>query len=256
MSETLVNQIDNKNIYASRAVADEDGTNIKTSYALKSEIPTVPTMKSLVAGTNVSITETANGIEVSAGAVDQTYDALSQNAQSGVAVASAVSGKEDSFAVGDGLVMETISGVRTLHTEVSETVIWTPPTGYENANNYAIVLTESIHNFSEIAVYCKAQRTSGLQDTSKNVYPVSDSGNTMFADGSTSNHWNNNNNDNGFFYQGIDIRLTDATGYIGGNYRWGITNGTTTWECSRPADNNSIYLHPYKIVGINRVASN
>jgi hypothetical protein len=66
MPETLVNQIDNKNIYASRAVADEDGTNIKTSYALKSEIPTVPTMKNLVAGTNVSITETANGIEISA----------------------------------------------------------------------------------------------------------------------------------------------------------------------------------------------
>jgi hypothetical protein len=42
MSETLVNQIDNKNIYASRAVADEDGTNIKTNYALKSEIPYVP----------------------------------------------------------------------------------------------------------------------------------------------------------------------------------------------------------------------
>lgn len=207
MSETLVSQIDNKNIYASRAVADEDGTNIKTSYALKSEIPTVPTMKNLVAGTNVSITETANGIEIAASGPD-------------------------------------------------ETVIWTPPTGYEAANNYAIVLTESIHNFSEIAVYCKALRAAGLQDTSKNVYPVCDVGNTMFADGTTSNHWNNNNNDNGFFYQGIDIRLTDATGYIGGNYRWGITNGTTTWECSRPADGNSIYLHPYKIVGINRVASN
>lgn len=42
MPETLVNKIDNKNIYASRAVADEDGTNIKTNYALKSEIPYVP----------------------------------------------------------------------------------------------------------------------------------------------------------------------------------------------------------------------
>ena len=105
MPETLVNQIDNKNIYASRAVADQDGTNIKTSYALKSEIPTVPPLKGLVAGTNVSITETAQGIEIAAGVVDQTYDALSQNAQSGVAVASAVSGKQDTLTAGNGIAI-------------------------------------------------------------------------------------------------------------------------------------------------------
>ena len=216
--------------------------------------------------------------------VDQTYDGTSSNAQSGVAVAGALSGKEDEFDAGEGLEFTTDGqGNRVLQVEgpvdivagpgividnpdgntlrvsqatpCDETVIWTVPSGSEDANNYNITLSETIHNFEEIAVYCKCLRATGLQVTTKNVYPVCDAGNTMFADGISTNHWNVTSGQNAHYTVGVDVRLTGSTGYIGENYRWGVQTGTTTWEVSR-ASNSSIYPHPYKIVGIKRVANN
>ena len=216
--------------------------------------------------------------------VDQTYDGTSSNAQSGVAIASALSGKEDDFDAGEGLEFTTDGqGNRVLQVEgpvdivagpgividnpdgntlrisqatpCDETVIWTVPSGSEDSNNYNITLSETIHNFEEIAVYCKCTRATGLQVTTKNVYPVCDAGNTMFADGISTNHWNVTAGQNAHYTVGVDVRLTGSTGYIGENYRWGVQTGTTTWEVSRASD-NSIYPHPYKIVGIKRVANN
>ena len=216
--------------------------------------------------------------------VDQTYDGTSSNAQSGVAVAGALSGKEDEFDAGEGLEFTTDGqGNRVLQVEgpvdivagpgividnpdgntlrisqatpCDETVIWTVPSGSEDSNNYNITLSETIHNFEEIAVYCKCTRATGLQVTTKNVYPVCDAGNTMFADGISTNHWNVTAGQNAHYTVGVDVRLTGSTGYIGENYRWGVQTGTTTWEVSRASD-NSIYPHPYKIVGIKRVANN
>ena len=216
--------------------------------------------------------------------VDQTYDGTSSNAQSGAAVAQAVSGKEDEFDAGEGLEFTTDGqGNRVLQVEgpvdivagpgividnpdgntlrisqatpCDETVIWTVPSGSEDANNYDITLSETIHNFEEIAVYCKCTRTTGLQVMTKNVYPVCDAGNTMFADGISTNHWNVTAGQNAHYTVGVDVRLTGSTGYIGENYRWGVQTGTTTWEVSR-ASNSGIYPHPYKIVGIKRVANN
>ena len=100
----------------------------------KPSIPVVPAMKSLVAGSNITITEDENGVTISAGGapqeqadwgqtdpqavdyiknkptiptVDQTYDATSTNAQSGAAVASgissAVSGKQNTLTAGTGI---------------------------------------------------------------------------------------------------------------------------------------------------------
>ena len=216
--------------------------------------------------------------------VDQTYDGTSSNAQSGVAVAGALSGKEDEFDAGEGLEFTTDGqGNRVLQVEgpvdivagpgividnpdgntlrisqatpCDETVIWTVPSGSKDSNNYNITLSETIHNFEEIAVYCKCLRATGLQVTTKNVYPVCDAGNTMFADGISTNHWNVTAGQNAHYTVGVDVRLTGSTGYIGENYRWGVQTGTTTWEVSR-ASNSSIYPHPYKIVGIKRVANN
>lgn len=68
MPTTYANSINNNPIYAARAEADAAGNSISTTYATKSE---VPEMKNLVAGSNVTITSTNNGIEIAA--TDTTY---------------------------------------------------------------------------------------------------------------------------------------------------------------------------------------
>ena len=153
----------------------------------------------------------------------------------------------------------TLSGNGTVDSPLglNETVIWTVPNGSENTNNYNITLLETIQNFEEIAVYCKSTRIeNSLQVTTKNVYPVCDSGYTMFADGISTNHWNITEEQNGHYTCGIDVRLIGNSGYVGENYRWGVQNGTLKWEIQRISNNNKIYPHPYKIVGINRIANN
>ena len=161
-------------------------------------------MKSLVAGTNVSITEDANGVTISASGapqvqadwteqdtsskayiqnkpslatvatsgnysdlngtptiptVDQTYDGTSTNAQSGVAVASALSGKEDSFAVGNGLKMAVDGqGNRTLQED--ETTLFNSATAVTSGS-----FSEAITHFEKIKVY--GNRTGS--DTTNNL---------------------------------------------------------------------------------------
>ena len=170
----------------------------------KPTIPVVPAMKSLVAGTNVSITEDANGVTISASGapqvqadwteqdtsskayiqnkpslatvatsgnysdlngtptiptVDQTYDGTSTNAQSGVAVASALSGKEDSFAVGNGLKMAVDGqGNRTLQED--ETTLFNSATAVTSGS-----FSEAITHFEKIKVY--GNRTGS--DTTNNL---------------------------------------------------------------------------------------
>ena len=55
--------------------------------------------------------------------VDQTYNAASTNAQSGTAVAGAISTKEDAFTVGDGLEMVSSGGVNTLQVEAPVDIV-------------------------------------------------------------------------------------------------------------------------------------
>jgi hypothetical protein len=67
-------------------------TNAQSGTAVASAIAAVPT-KPIVAGSNITITENQNNITLAATVptVDQTYNSSSTNAQSGVAVASAIS---------------------------------------------------------------------------------------------------------------------------------------------------------------------
>ena len=73
MSTTFANSINSNPIYADRAEKDAAGNTISTTYATKSEIPTVPTIVGLTAGANVSITESNNAITIAA--TDTTYSA-------------------------------------------------------------------------------------------------------------------------------------------------------------------------------------
>lgn len=85
--------------------ADWDAESGEPGY-----IENKPQPKTLTAGQNISISETNSTITISATVptpptVDQTYNAESTNAQSGVAVAEAVADKADKFQTGDGLDM-------------------------------------------------------------------------------------------------------------------------------------------------------
>ena len=73
MPTTYANSINNNPIYAARAEADAAGNTLSTTYATKQEIPTIPTIVGLVAGANVSITESNNAVTIAA--TDTTYTA-------------------------------------------------------------------------------------------------------------------------------------------------------------------------------------
>ena len=197
MSQTFANTINNNPIYADRAEKDAAGNTISTTYATKSEIPTVELFEavygtttyaditaaitakkivycrispngasrmaflayigannvefqyyrslsshsassqldevyvytvdangwttttrkagvSIAAGTGLTSSYASGTLTINGKDTDQTYDATSANPQSGVAVAGALAGKEDSFAVGAGLTMDTSGTTRTL----------------------------------------------------------------------------------------------------------------------------------------------
>jgi len=277
MSETLVNQIDNKNIYASRAVADEDGTNIKTNYALKSEIPTVPTMKNLVAGTNVSITETANGIEISASGgggtqvqadwteQDSTDPSYIQNkpvqktitAGTGIAITES----QNSFSVyTDPNVVPTktemntalagkqdtltagagiaISNINVI--SVDKTVLW------EGSSRTNIQLSETITNFEEIAVYYD-EDGNGVRLAKSQATPINSSslglcGTNYFVD----------DTGNPIHIDAIELSISNGVVSIASaNSKYMSATGTAigNWDIA------GVMLIK-KIVGINRKASN
>ena len=73
-------------------VYNASSTNAQSGTAVAGALAAVPT-KPLVAGSNITITENTNDITLAATmpTVDQTYNSSSANAQSGVAVASAIS---------------------------------------------------------------------------------------------------------------------------------------------------------------------
>ena len=113
--------------------------------------------------------------------VDQTYDATSPNAQSGVAVASALSGKEDDFDAGEGLEFTTDGqGNRVLQVEGPVDIVAGPgividnpdgntlrvsqayptdetdliSTSKELSNGATFQLSESIANFEKVKIFC------------------------------------------------------------------------------------------------------
>lgn len=72
MSTTYANSINNNPIYADRAEKDAAGNTISTTYATKSEVPTVPT-----AGNMLSVTSNTLNVTTTAGITDiQQVNAL------------------------------------------------------------------------------------------------------------------------------------------------------------------------------------
>ena len=205
--------------------------------------------------------------------VDQTYDATSTNAQSGTAVAQAVSGKEDEFDAGEGLEFTTDGqGNRVLQVEgpvdivagpgividnpdgntlrvsqaypTDETVIWSGTTG---AANDTVALSEAYSNFEKIAIYAKSVYTdtptiltfavvSGITDFRFTV---------MSFDGSNTYEWI------------CRLAIDSTTGLSVGRSQiltQGLTGSSRSSAAAATSGDKSIAIT--KIVGIHRVASN
>ncbi len=114
MPTTFANTINSNPIYADRAEKDAAGNDIATTYATKAELPSVPVTDVEVDGVSVVSSGVAS---ITMPTVDQTYDGTSSNAQSGVAVASAISGKQDTLTAGSNITISsnTISATDTTY---------------------------------------------------------------------------------------------------------------------------------------------
>ena len=122
----------------------------ETDPADPSYIVAKPIPKTLAAGNGISITENQSTITISNTAtpptVDQTYDASSTNAQSGAAVASAISNKQDTLTAGTGIAINS----NVISANYNETVLWSSST---SATSFTV--SELLTNFQRLKVKMK-----------------------------------------------------------------------------------------------------
>ena len=109
MSTILARTIDNNYIYADRSDKDGNGNNIASTYATQASVSAIRQVPAAAAADeNKVLTVDSSGspawVQPSSGTVDQTYNAASTNAQSGTAVAQAISSiPSASYTAGDGI---------------------------------------------------------------------------------------------------------------------------------------------------------
>lgn len=136
--------------------------------------------------------------------VDQTYNAASANAQSGTAVAGAISTKEDAFTVGDGLEMVSSGGVNTLQVEAPVDIVAGTGIAIDNPDGntmritntgFPISATDAVlcGTFRGDPMYTKTYTFTGTVGTSETTINMSidekkgtDSVNRVWLDPSTS----------------------------------------------------------------------
>ena len=236
----------------------------------------------IAAGTGLTSSYASGTVTINGKETDQTYNASSSNPQSGVAVAGALAGKEDAFTVGDGLEMVTSGNTRTLQVEApvdivagpgividnpdgntlrvsqatpcDETVLWASDAWSEGGdvapNTNSSTLSETIDNFERIRVYYRRSRPttpSHIYSQQINEYDVSiirsQGGKCLLAAVFM------NTAMTGMYLSETMLTFNSANlGFAetqGGQASWGGTYSGGT-----------CYLHPYKIVGIHRIANN
>lgn len=235
-----------------------------------SYIENKPTPKTLTAGTGISISEGVGTITISSNVtapvqdvtvdgtsvvnngvaaitsptVDQTYDASSTNAQSGVAVAEGISD-----AIGDLPTNLTSAQIQALKEAlgVDETVLYSGMKAIGDGGSTTYNLSELPTNFQKLKVYCCA---------SDNTFPTSQNGNCgmAFFEWDTTMYTPPNTF--------LPVLMNGNTGTNFTQY-WTSANvngiRTTTWTVQgslNSATSNAKWFHIYKIVGIHRIASN
>ena len=329
----------------------------------KPSIPVVPAMKSLVAGTNVSITEDANGVTISASGapqeqadwsqtdpqavdyiknkpnlasvatsgdyddlnnkptipaaqvqsnwnesdtsskayiqnkpslaavatsgnysdlngtptiptVDQTYDGSSTNAQSGVAIASALQGKQDTLTAGDGIditndvikwlnsagitdvqYVQELPANPDAHTlyltpeqlGLDEVILWegTADIGVKMYAEYN--LSEAAEHFECIRLYF-ARGSGFLGETILEVNP-----NSGYQKLVALNSYDSNFSNMYVYFCAFSLSSSKYSETNGGCGFYQPINGSSAGSSVNKTGN---WLHPYKIVGVGRIANN
>lgn len=197
------------------------------------DLTSKPTVKPLVAGSNITITENTNDITIAATgggttytagdgiditsdvisadvdgttigidpstkkikllstipSVDQTYNSASTNAQSGTAVAGAISTKEDAFDVGTGLEMDTSGSTPTLQVEAPVDIVAGPGIAIDNpdgntlrvsqAANYEVTLFENASG-ATTNIVC-SEKMSNFDRVRFYLYPSENTINSEYA---------------------------------------------------------------------------
>ena len=210
------------------------------------------------------------------GTVDQTYDATSENPQSGTAVAEAVATKEDEFDAGDGLEFITDSdGNRVLQVEGPVDVVAGPgividnPDGntlrvsmaddyevvlwdnYTFANNVSssVVMSETPFNFSNVRITFAIESSSSSES-----YPTVQ---TQVIDMVALNSCSNKD----FTLNGTVVSTSANYGILCrcSRCQFDGTSITDIKSCQFYEGGSGVItnaLHIYRIVGIHRIANN
>ena len=217
--------------------ADWDETDpTDPSYIVAKPVP-----KTLAAGNGISITENQSTITITnTSTVDQTYDASSANAQSGVAVASGIAS-----AIGGLPTNLTAAQIEAIKVAlgIDETELFSG----DAQGTAPINLSESLFNFERLKIWICSKA-----DTNNPVSVVE-----VPTSGLSSYLW--------VF---LTDRYNNTWQWITWRYSYAITNsGTTLTEASNAyggSNSNSSWAagtnvrdeHVYKVVGVHRIASN
>lgn len=194
--------------------------------------------------------------------VDQTYDATSTNAQSGVAIAGALANKEDSFDVGTGLEMDTSGATPTLQVEAPVDIVAGPGIAIDNPDGNTLRISQSYPSdetvlYDDTATYTYGRSSVVLSESIKNFELIK----IYTSKGSVATYWPHNPQN----------ETTCWLEFNGANWHWTVEwafTSNTLYEGStgimwKPAETATIsvspsspynrWIQPVKIIGVHRV---
>lgn len=204
-----------------------------------------PVPKMLTAGNGISITENQSTITIAnTSTVDQTYNASSANAQSGIAVASGISNAV-SGAIGDLPTNLTAAQIEAIKVAlgIDETELFSG----NATGNTPINLSESMFHFERLKIWICSKEDA---NNPVSIVEVPTSGLSSYLWVYLTDRYNNT-------WQWITWRFSYAITNSGTTLTevsnaYGGSNSNSTWSAGLNVYDN----HVYKIVGIHRIASN
>lgn len=277
------------------------------------DLTSKPTVKPLVAGSNITITENTNDITIAATgggttytagdgiditsdvisadvdgttigidpstkkikllstipSVDQTYNSASTNAQSGTAVAGAISTKEDAFDVGTGLEMDTSGSTPTLQVEAPVDIVAGPGIAIDNpdGNTLRVSVDQAIETVlweGDTQPIRTVSSTINLSETVMNFELIRFEGLNSYAGITDALKFANTIPANSEMCFGNNLTISNGTVIVEAAYATVSGSSLTLIGAGRGQSNSSGQMSfrtdrgptLYKVVGIHRIANN